>query len=197
MIPFPVDSEAPQVSLDDLRRMIEDLDTCPIKNSGIRVVYPVGDGSSGVMMIGEAPGAKEDQLGEPFVGAAGQLLNKELLPSAGLTRQNIYLTNIVKCRPPANRDPTDEEKLAWSPILLAEIAMIRPKVIACLGRHSLSFFLPSVKISQVHGVPQPLQVFTNLKIDLLPLYHPAVALYNGSMKQTLLDDFQIIASLKK
>jgi DNA polymerase len=177
--------------------MITDLDTCPIKNKGARVVSPVGDGSSGVMLIGEAPGAKEDQLGEPFVGAAGNLLNQELLPSAGLSRQTIYLTNIVKCRPPANRDPTDAEKLAWSPILLAEIALIKPKVIACLGRHSLGFFLPEVKISRVHGVPQPLQIFTDLQIDLLPLYHPAVALYNGSMKQTLLDDFQVLTGLRR
>jgi DNA polymerase len=197
MLSFPVDSTTPNITKTDLEKMIADLDTCPIKNSGTRVVHPVGDGSSRVMFIGEAPGAKEDQLGEPFVGAAGNLLNKELLPSIGLSRENIYLTNIVKCRPPANRDPTDEEKLAWSPILLAEIALTKPKVIACLGRHSLGFFLPEAKISRVHGVPQPLQIFTDLQIDLLPLYHPAVALYNGSMKQTLLDDFQVITGLIK
>ncbi len=195
MLSFPIDTDVPEITKTDLEKMILDSDTCPLKNSGVRVIHPVGDGSSGVMFIGEAPGAKEDQLGEPFVGTAGQLLNKELLPSVGLSRQNIYLTNIVKCRPPANRDPTDEEKLAWSPILLAEISFVRPKVIACLGRHSLGFFLPEVKIGRVHGTPQKLQIFNNFDIQLLPLYHPAVALYNGSMKQTLLDDFQVIKQL--
>ena len=193
---FPIHSFSPKVDRSDLQRVIAELDTCPLKNSGIRVVYSIGDGSSGIMLIGEAPGAKEDELGEPFVGAAGNLLNRELLPSAGLTRKNIYLTNIVKCRPPQNRDPSEEEKLAWSPVLMLEIAMIRPKIVACLGRHSLNFFLPQAKISKVHGEALPIKVFADLEVYLLPLYHPAAALYNPGMKQILLEDFAKLGQMK-
>jgi uracil-DNA glycosylase family 4 len=186
---FPLDYVPPELDMTTVKQMMDDLDTDPLKNSGVRVVHPVGDGSSGVMLIGEAPGEQEDRVGEPFVGASGKFLNNILLPSVGLTRQTIYLTNIVKCRPPANRDPTDEEKLAWSPVLLAEILAVKPKIVACLGRHSLGFFVPDVKISQVHGQVQQVELFQGFTIKVLPLYHPAVALYNPNMKQVLIDDF--------
>lgn len=186
MLPLPY--PAPKYTKNEIQTLIDTLDSCPLKNSGIRVVHPVGDGSSKVFLIGEAPGAKEDQLGEPFVGASGKFLNNTLLPSIGLSRDNIYLTNIVKCRPPENRDPTDQEKAAWSPILLAEIAFQRPEVIICLGRHSLGFFLPDIKISQVHGKPQKVQIFEDLSVQVLPMYHPAVALYNPSQRETLIKD---------
>jgi uracil-DNA glycosylase family 4 len=186
MLPLPY--PAPTYNKEEILRLIDDLDTCPLKNSGIRVVHPVGDGSSKVFIIGEAPGAKEDQLGEPFVGASGKFLNNTLLPSIGLSRDNIYLTNIVKCRPPENRDPTDIEKAAWTPVLLSEIAFQRPEVIICLGRHSLGFFLPDVKISHVHGKPQTVKVFEDLSVQVLPMYHPAVALYNPGQRETLVKD---------
>lgn len=189
---FSTHLKAPKVTLKEAKEMMQSLDVCPLKNSGIRVVHPVGDGSSGVFLIGEAPGKKEEEIGEPFVGASGNLLNNHLLPSVGLTRENIYLTNIVKCRPPENRDPAPEEKTAWSLVLLSEIIAIKPKVVACLGRHSLSFFDPEVKIGQVHGQPQRIQIFEDYSIVLLPLYHPAAALYNPNMKETLLEDFQIL-----
>jgi DNA polymerase len=146
------------------------------------------------MVIGEAPGAQEDAQGEPFVGASGQLLNNILLPSVGLSRQTIYLTNIVKCRPPENRDPTDEEKSAWTPVLIAEIAWLRPTLVVCLGRHSLSFFIKdkSLMISKIHGQIFEVPVFDDYKQKVLACYHPAVALYNGSQKQTLINDFAVI-----
>jgi uracil-DNA glycosylase len=186
----------PQINLELTKEeVIEMMDTLedPLKGVGGRVVHPVGSGSSGIFIIGEAPGQKEDELGQPFVGASGNLLNKTLLPSVGLTREDIYLTNIVKRRPPENRDPSDEEKKSWSIVLAAELQLIKPKLIVCLGRHSLSFFIENPKISQIHGKPQQIEVFEGLpKISLLPLYHPAVALYNPNMRQVLQEDFMII-----
>jgi DNA polymerase len=190
---LPVSVPTPQLTKQEINQMIEDLDTCPLKNSGVKVVHPVGDGSSKIMFIGEAPGYHEDRLGEPFVGASGKFLNQELLPSIGLSRRNIYLTNIVKCRPPKNRDPKDEEKEAWNGILLAEIAWQRPHLIVCLGRHALSFFSRQ-KVGRSHGTVQSLPVFTDFTTGLLPLYHPAAALYNPSQKSVLKDDFQVIKS---
>lgn len=168
--------------------MIDELETDPLKNSGIAPVHPDGDGTSGLMLIGEAPGAKEDETGIPFVGASGKLLNDLLLPSIGLTREHIYLTNIVKCRPPENRDPSPVEKQAWTPILQAEILAVRPKVIATLGRHSLGFFVPKPEISKVHGTLIQLH-FKDFDCILMPLFHPAVALYDPNKKQVLLEDF--------
>jgi uracil-DNA glycosylase family 4 len=192
---FPIPTKAPEYDKKEITDIINNLDTCPLKNSGVRVVHPVGDGSSRVLLIGEAPGAKEDELGEPFVGRSGTFLNNELLPSVGLNRQNIYLTNIVKCRPPNNRDPLDEEKEAWSGVLISEIAFIKPKVIVCLGRHSMNFFMPEAKISQVHGKLFKLKVFQDLETLILPLYHPAVALYNPGKRPELISDFSVVKKI--
>jgi DNA polymerase len=190
---FPILSNAPSYTIDQVKKMMLELSTCPIKNSGTKVVMPTGDGTSGIMIIGEAPGAKEDLLGEPFVGASGNFLNTKLLPTVGLNRQNIYLTNIVKCRPPENRDPTEQEKEAWSEVLLAEIVAIKPKLVVCLGRHSMSFFNPSLTIGEVHGKIQKIKLYQNLEIFYLPMYHPAVALYNGSRAPILISDFRVVA----
>jgi uracil-DNA glycosylase len=189
---FPIRSELNELTASEIGELMESLDTCPLKNSGTRVVHPVGDGSSKIMLIGEAPGAKEDEQGEPFVGAAGKILNQELLPSVGLSRKNIYLTNIVKCRPPGNRDPLPEEKEAWSVVLLAEIISLKPNLIVCLGRHSFNFFFPTGRISQAHGRVLDLQLTVKKTQKILPLYHPAAALYNPSMKSILKQDFLVI-----
>jgi uracil-DNA glycosylase len=189
---FPLPGAAPKYTLAQVKTLMRDLGTDPLKNSGVRVVYPVGDGSSGVFLVGEAPGKKEDELGEPFLGASGRFLNNTLLPSVGLTRQNIYLTNIVKCRPPENRDPLPAEKDAWSPVLLAEILAIRPKIIVCLGRHSLGFFFPAGKISQAHGQILQLKMYEDYTQAILPLYHPAAALYNPKLREVLKTDFLTI-----
>jgi uracil-DNA glycosylase len=180
------------LNIQVIRNAILALETCPLKNSGIRPVMPVGDGSSGILLIGEAPGAKEDEIGEPFVGASGRLLNNILLPSVGLTRETIYLTNIVKCRPPNNRDPKQEEKDSWTPVLELEVDEIKPNLVVCLGRHSMGYFLPQAKISEVHGKIQTVLLGNGRKINLLPLYHPAAALYNPNMLETLKADFLII-----
>jgi uracil-DNA glycosylase len=169
--------------------MMDNLEYDPLEKYGTRIVHPIGDGTSGIFFIGEAPGEKEDQQGEPFVGASGKLLNDTLLPSIGLSRQTIYLTNIVKRRPPENRDPTDEEKSAWSVVLMAELDFVKPKLIVCLGRHSLGFFVEGAKISKIHGQVQEVEVFENERIPVMPLYHPAVALYNPKMKEVLMEDF--------
>jgi len=147
-----------------------------------------GEGSlqAKVMFVGEGPGKQEDLQGIPFCGASGKLLDL-LLQSIELKREDVYITNIVKCRPPNNRDPFDNEKGTCSPYLNKQIEFIKPLIIATLGRHSMNFFLPELKISEVHGKPlrRKGQIY-------IPLYHPAVGLYRASMKEELLKDFQII-----
>jgi uracil-DNA glycosylase family 4 len=149
----------------------------------------IGDGNldSEIIFIGEAPGKNEDLQGLPFVGAAGKFLN-EMLAAAGMERSDVYITNIVKYRPPNNRDPLPEEKKAFWPYLLKQLQIIKPKVVITLGRHSMEYFLPGMKIGEIHGQPKRIQ-FGNDKLVIIPLFHPAAALYNGSLRQTLIDDF--------
>lgn len=160
----------------------------------------MGDGNldADIVFIGEAPGKNEDEQGLPFVGAAGKFLN-EMLASAGLDRQDVYITNIVKYRPPNNRDPLPEEKAAFWPYLIQQIRIIQPRVIITLGRHSMEYFLPEMKISEIHGQAKRVP-FGDEKIVIIPLFHPAAALYNGGLRQTLIDDFmkvpQVIQHLK-
>lgn len=148
-----------------------------------------GDPEADLMFVGEAPGAEEDRTGRPFVGAAGKFL-AEMLQSIGLDREKVFITNIVKYRPPNNRDPLPEEIEECLPFLVAQIKVISPKVIILLGRHSLNVFFPDLKISQVHG--QPLRLSGQV---YLPLYHPAAALYNGSMRAVLTEDFAKIPTI--
>lgn len=147
-------------------------------------VFGHGNPHAEIVFIGEAPGQKEDELGIPFVGAAGKFLD-ELLASIGLKREDIYITNVVKFRPPENRDPTPEEKEQCLPWLQLELALIQPKVIATLGRHALTQLFPTLSISTAHGKAQPL----TKKTTVFPIYHPAAALHNGGLRQALYDDF--------
>ncbi|OGL22651.1 uracil-DNA glycosylase [Candidatus Saccharibacteria bacterium RIFCSPHIGHO2_01_FULL_45_15] len=149
----------------------------------------IGDGNlnTDIVFIGEAPGKNEDEQGLPFVGAAGKFLN-EMLAAAEMKRTDVYITNIVKYRPPENRDPTPDEKKAFWPYLLKQLQIIQPKVVITLGRHSMEYFLPDMKISQIHGQPKRIK-FGDDYLVIVPLYHPAAALYNGSLRQTLIDDF--------
>lgn len=155
----------------------------------------MGDGNpeAEIVFIGEAPGQKEDEQGKPFVGAAGKFLN-EMLATANLRREDVYITNIVKYRPPNNRDPLPEEKREFWPYLLRQIEIINPKVIITLGRHSGAAFIPNLHISRDHGRARKVR-FRSTEYVLIPLYHPAAALYNGSMRQTLIDDFLDAAKL--
>jgi DNA polymerase len=148
-----------------------------------------GSQNASVLFIGEGPGKKEDETGKPFVGAAGKFLDT-LLASIDLDRQKVFIANVVKCRPPNNRDPLPQEIASCKPYLKRQIVAIQPKIIATLGRFSLNLFLPKAQISRDHGQPQKLDNLT-----ILPLYHPAAALYNGSLREVLLQDFQILKKL--
>jgi DNA polymerase len=179
-----------QQKLDDLAQKILDDDVCPeLQATATQLVFGDGSPAADIVFIGEAPGKNEDEQGKPFVGAAGKFLD-EMLASIGLKRQDIYITNIVKYRPPDNRDPLPLEKEAFLPYLVEQLKIINPKVIVTLGRHSMDVLLPGLTISQVHG--KPMRVRDHV---YLPLFHPAAALYNGGLRQTLLDDFAQIPSI--
>jgi len=143
-----------------------------------------GNAHTEVMFIGEAPGYREDQQGRPFVGPAGQFLN-ELLGSVGLDRGTVFITNVVKHRPPENRDPLPEEIAACSDYLTRQIDAINPKVIVTLGRYSMARFYPTAKISQIHGQAK----LINGRL-VVAMYHPAAALHQQSLRQTVVDDFK-------
>jgi uracil-DNA glycosylase family 4 len=183
-----------QQELDKLKQAILDNNICPELAAGATNLV-IGDGNlnAEIVFIGEAPGKNEDEQGLPFVGAAGKFLN-EMLGEAGMQRSDVYITNIVKYRPPNNRDPFPDEKKAFWPYLLKQLQIIRPKVVITLGRHSMEYFLPDMKISQIHGQPKRIQ-FGDDKLVVIPLYHPAAALYNGSMRQTLIDDFVMVPKI--
>lgn len=177
-----------QVALDTLGREIVDKHICPeLAAQATQLVLGGGNVDADIVFIGEAPGKNEDEQGLPFVGAAGKFLN-EMLAQAGMVRDDIYITNIVKYRPPNNRDPLPEEKAAFWPYLLKQLQIIEPKVVVTLGRHSMEYFLPDMKISAIHGQPKRIP-FGDSHLVIVPLYHPAAALYNGSLRQTLIDDF--------
>lgn len=150
-----------------------------------------GNPQSEIMFIGEAPGQKEDEQGIPFVGQAGKLL-EELLASIGLKREEVYITNVVKFRPPENRDPTPEEKAACLPFLQMEISVIKPKVLVPLGRHALMHFFTKVSITDAHGKAHTLGNMT-----VFPIYHPAAALHNPGLRQALFDDFTALGEFLK
>jgi uracil-DNA glycosylase family 4 len=185
-----------QYELDKVRRAIVDNNICPeLAATATNLVMGDGNIDAEIMFIGEAPGKNEDEQGLPFVGAAGKFLN-EMLAQAGMARSDVYITNIVKYRPPNNRDPLPEEKAAFWPYLLKQLQIIQPKVVITLGRHSMEYFLPDMKISLVHGQAKRIK-FGDDKIVIVPLYHPAAALYNGSMRQTLVDDFLMVPEIIK
>ncbi len=179
----------------ELAKVAADLEaagvTAELRATAIQIVPGAGNPDAEIMFIGEAPGATEDRLGIPFVGAAGKFFDS-MLAEIGLTRDDIFITNIVKYRPPGNRDPLPAEITASIPYLERQVAIIRPKLIAFLGRHSMNVFLPELKISQAHGKP----VRKNGQV-YLPLYHPAAALYNPGMRNDLLDDFKLIPVIIK
>lgn len=179
-----------QTKLDELKAKILKDNVCPeLAATATQLVMGDGNPDADIVFIGEAPGKNEDLKGLPFVGAAGKFLD-EMLGTIGLKREDIYITNIVKYRPPNNRDPLPEEKAAFLPYLQQQMAIIKPKLIVTLGRHSMECFLPGLSISRVHGQPKRKngQVY-------LPLFHPAAALYNGGLRQTLLDDFADIPAI--
>ena len=174
-----------QIKADILKQNI-----CPdLAKTATQLVYGDGNVDAKIVFIGEAPGKNEDELGLPFVGAAGKFLN-QMLAEAKLSRADVYITNIVKYRPPGNRDPLPEEKAAFLPFLQSQLEVIKPLLVATLGRHSMDSLLPGLQISKAHGQPKRYkgQVY-------LPLFHPAAALYNGGLRQTLIEDFARIPAI--
>lgn len=180
-----------QQRLEYLKNSIIETVICPeLAATAKQLVFGEGSADAEIMFIGEAPGKQEDIQGKPFVGASGKLLN-EMLESIEFDRSTVYITNIVKYRPPNNRDPLASEKEAFLPILLEQIEIINPKLIITLGRHSMNSLLPpGLIMGKVHGTLQKHQ-----GRSYLPLYHPAAALYNGGLRQTLKSDFLTIPSL--
>ena len=183
-----------------LKRVKEDVincQKCSLYKTRILPVIGQGSHSAKIMFVGEAPGANEDKTGVPFCGASGKFLDK-LLNSAGIKREDVYICNLLKCRPPKNRDPKPEELEVCTSYLDRQIEAIKPKVISSLGRYSMDFLMKKFNlgdqidlISKIHG--KVFDIENNIK--LVPLYHPAVAVYNANMKETLIEDFKILKNI--
>jgi uracil-DNA glycosylase family 4 len=170
-------------SLEQVASEVVACTRCPLHQGREHAVPGEGPSDAKLMFIGEGPGFHEDQSGRPFVGAAGQFL-EELLAGIGLSREDVFIANVVKCRPPGNRDPEPEEIDACREYLDRQIALIDPKVIVTLGRFSMARWFPSARISRIHG--QPRKMGRRL---IVPMYHPAAALHRGSLRQEVVDDF--------
>ena len=180
--------------MDSLARIDQEVSTCtdcPLHQNRSRAVPGEGPENAEIMLIGEAPGFNEDKQGRPFVGAAGQFLDK-LLASANLSRESVYITNTVKCRPLNNRDPLPVEMAACRKYLDRQIEVIAPKVIVTLGRHSLTAFLPKETISKSRGRPRSVNGRT-----LFPMYHPAAALHQQSLREVIEADIKKLPALLK
>ena len=170
---------------EELREKCLNCQACGLRRTCTQVVFGVGDPNAEVLFIGEAPGANEDAQGEPFVGRAGKLLD-DMLAMIGLHRQNIYITNSVKCRPPENRDPLGEEKDACRGYLRQQVRLMKPKIIVCLGRISaMELIKPDFKISREHG-----QFFDRSGTLMMALYHPAALLRDPRKKPETFEDLK-------
>jgi len=175
---------------------VKDCSKCQLCNGRTNAVPGTGHPNSKILFIGEGPGKDEDLQGKPFVGAAGKLLTK-LIESIGLQREDVFITNVVKCRPPENRDPFQEEIDSCYPFLVKQIKAIKPVLIVTLGRHSMGRFLPDLKISDAHGQPKVFKGIWQTEQVYLPLYHPAAALYDPSKRDVLFEDFKKIPLVLK
>lgn len=174
-----------------------DCQLCKLCERRTNVVSGDGNLNAKIVFIGEGPGKNEDEQGLPFVGAAGKFLN-EMLGEIGLKREDVFITNIVKCRPPNNRDPEPEEvKTCSTTYLIKQLEEINPLLIVTLGRHSLHFFFPDKQISKVHGKWLKGKKKDGKIQNFIALYHPAAALYNGSMRETLKKDMLKLPLLLK
>ncbi len=174
-----------------LDREIEGCRRCDLYRTAARAVPGEGPADARIMLVGEAPGFNEDKQGRPFVGAAGTFL-EELLAAAGLKREEVYITNVVKHRPPNNRDPSTEELHACFPWLEEQMKIINPRLIVTLGRFSMGTFFPGSMISRVHG-----QIREKDGRNFFHMYHPAAALHQQALRQTLLDDMKKLGAFIK
>ena len=177
--------------LTDMYAQIRVCPKCGLSQSRTNAVPGEGPEDAEIMFIGEGPGFHEDRQGRPFVGAAGQYLD-ELLGLIGMDRQKVYITNVVKCRPPQNRDPFPNEMDACRPYLDRQIELIKPKVIITISRFAMGRWFPDKKISEIHGKPKR---FGDLVV--IPMYHPAAALHQSSLKATLAADFKRVPQILK
>lgn len=183
-------------SLEEIAAQVTSCTKCALHTGRTHAVPGEGSAHAEIMFIGEGPGRMEDEQGRPFVGPAGKLLT-ELLASIGIKREDVYITNVVKCRPPGNRDPEPEEITACFPYLISQINLIKPKLIIPLGRHAMTTFLPGLKISAAHGKPYRRTVAGIGKYVFYPSYHPAASLHQPSLKQDLLADFKRLPAVIK
>jgi DNA polymerase len=181
------------LQLSILKQKMASDQTLPLKDTALNLVFGEGSLNPKIYFLGEAPGRHEDETGLPFIGQAGKLLTK-LIEQIGLKREDVYITSIVRYRPPQNRDPKPFEIEAFRPYVDQEIKILQPKIIATLGRFSLNKFLPDVKISQVHGKPHQIE-FNGEQVIVFPLYHPAAALRRRQFKTVLEDDFNKLSNL--
>lgn len=170
--------------LDELAAEISSCQDCELARTRTNAVPGTGPANAEVVFVGEAPGFNEDKQGQPFVGQAGQFLN-DLIRAGGMERKDVFICNIIKCRPPDNRDPLPHEVAACRKYLERQLELIQPKLVVTLGRHSLQHFLPGQAISKIHGRPllkdgQP----------VMPMYHPAAALHQGSLRSVIIEDFK-------
>ena len=176
-------------SLDELNEQIARCVQCDIAKLRTHTVPGEGNPKAEIMFIGEAPGFHEDQQGRPFVGQAGKFLD-QLLASIELDRTKVFIANVIKCRPPGNRSPTPTEIEACRPYLDQQIELIQPRIVITLGRFSMERYFPGARISSIHGIPK--------KIDgvlYYPMYHPAAALHQPSLRQDVVDDMKKIPEL--
>lgn len=173
-----------ELTLTEVESQIRECTYCDLSRTRTNAVPGHGNPDADIMLIGEAPGFHEDREGEPFVGAAGKFLN-EMLESINLDRASVYITNVVKCRPPGNRDPLPDEIAACSGYIERQIELIKPKVVVTLGRFSMSRWFPKERISRIHGRPKRFG-----DIMVVPMYHPAAALHQSSLRATIEADMQ-------
>lgn len=170
-------------SIQQISDIIADCPNCSLAKTRINAVPGQGNPQAKIMFVGEAPGKNEDLKGIPFVGAAGKYLDK-LLALANLSRDTIFITNIVKCRPPENRDPLPTEIDECSIYLSSQIKLMQPKLIVTLGRHSLHYWIPEGVISKIHG-----SITSVNNLNIFPMYHPAAALYRGNLREIIEEDY--------
>ncbi len=176
--------------LNDLKKQMEADKLLPLRTGATQLVFGEGNPEAQIYFLGEAPGYYEDREGRPFVGQAGKLLD-QLIESIGFSRSEVYISNVVRFRPPANRDPEPDEIAAFAPYVDREIKIINPRIIVTLGRFSMAKFLPDTKISAVHGKVYRVN-WNGRKQVVVPMYHPAAALRSTAILAAIKGDFQII-----
>lgn len=174
-------------SLKELHEHYHKICTCALKETATQPVFGDGNEKAEIVLIGEAPGKDEDRDGKPFIGRSGKLLT-EIIAKSGFPRETVYITNTVKYRPPNNRDPLPEEKEACKEWLLAELNFIKPKLIVPVGRHAMWTFFPGESIGELHGKLLKKKIPELSTESFFPLYHPASAIYNQKLKETLFTD---------